>query len=153
MKIAVVSDEWHPIDGFIQSWLEKENMEVVPFGSFVSKKDEPWVTVTAQASLAVTNSNADEGIFLCWSGTGACMTANKIPGIRAALCGDPETAKLARIWNHANVLIMSNRTLTESSAEQILRAWFEDYDKTTGNEGVQLLKDIDNSSLVKPIKY
>jgi ribose 5-phosphate isomerase B len=67
---------------------------------------------------------ADEGIVFCWTGTGASIAANKVRGIRAALCHDAETARGARIWNHANVLALSLRVTSEALAKEILEAWF-----------------------------
>lgn len=142
MRIALVSDEWHPIDAYIQQWIHQHGMEALLYGSFRSHQDEHWVDVTVEAAKAVATGQADEGIFLCWSGTGASIVANKVKEIRAALCTDPETAKLARIWNHANVLVLSNRSLNKGNAHQILTKWFEPYDKTMGNEGVTKLKHI-----------
>ena len=62
--------------------------------------------------------------LLCWTGTGISMAANKIPGVRAALCVDPGTAAGARVWNHANVLALSLRLTSEIVAREILDAWF-----------------------------
>ena len=62
---------------------------------------------------------------MCWTGTGATLAANKVPGVRAALYHDAETAKGARIWNHANVLGLSLRATPEAMAKEILDAWFE----------------------------
>ena len=60
----------------------------------------------------------------CWTGTGASIAANKVPGIRAALCGDAETAEGARKWNDANVLALSLRTTSAALLSEILDAWF-----------------------------
>jgi len=59
-----------------------------------------------------------------WTGTGASLAANKVTGIRAALCADAETARGARTWNHANVLALSLRSTSEPVAREILDAWF-----------------------------
>jgi ribose 5-phosphate isomerase B len=67
---------------------------------------------------------ADEGILFCWTGTGVALAANKLRGIRAALCADAETARGARLWNDANVLCLSLRSTTPAVAEEILQAWF-----------------------------
>ena len=67
---------------------------------------------------------ADEGIVCCWTGTGASIAANKVAGVRAALCGDAETARGARVWNAANVLAFSLRATSEPVAKEILEAWF-----------------------------
>jgi ribose 5-phosphate isomerase B len=142
MKIALVSDEWHPIDAYILEWLKQHEIETVLFGSFVSHQDESWVDVTLKAANAVAEGKADEGIFLCWSGTGSCIVSNKVRLIRAALCGDPETVRLARIWNHANVLALSNRTLNEQLANEILTAWFEPYDKSIGIDSIEKISRV-----------
>ncbi|MFO1257704.1 MAG: RpiB/LacA/LacB family sugar-phosphate isomerase [Gammaproteobacteria bacterium] len=142
MKIALVSDEWHPIDAYIEKWIHQHGMEAVLLGSFRSHHDEPWIDVTLEAAKAVATGQADEGIFLCWSGTGSSIVANKVKRIRAALCTEPETAKLARIWNHANVLVLSNRTLDEENANNILTSWFEPYDKSIGIDTIQELNKL-----------
>jgi len=70
------------------------------------------------------------------------MVANRFPGIRATLCTDPGTARAARIWNHANVLVLSNRLLSQDIAKEILNTWFEEYDKAKGFLQVQALNQI-----------
>ena len=80
---------------------------------------------TRQVAEAVASGEADEGILFCWTGTGVSLAANKVPGIRAALCDDAETARGARLWNKANVLCMSLRRTSEVVAEEILDKWFE----------------------------
>ena len=143
MKIALVTDEFHPIHTFMLNLLKKRGFEVTLFGSYVSHADVSWVQATAEAAQAVVNGTCDEGIFFCWSGTGASMVANKTKGLRAALCSDAETARLARIWNHANVLVLSNRSLTPQIASEILEAWFAPYDAQEGREGVNALSQLE----------
>jgi len=65
-----------------------------------------------------------EGVLFCWTGTGVSIAANKVPGVRAALCADAETARGARLWNHANVLVLSLRATSQAMAQEILDAWF-----------------------------
>jgi ribose 5-phosphate isomerase B len=67
---------------------------------------------------------ADTGVVCCWTGTGVSIAANKVPGVRAALCVDAETARGARRWNDANVLCLSLRSTSEVIAREILDAWF-----------------------------
>jgi ribose 5-phosphate isomerase B len=148
MKIALCSDEWHDINNHVQTWLKENGYECILFGSFASHKEEPWVEATSKAARAITNGECVEGIFFCWSGTGASIVANKVPGIRAALCNDPETASLARIWNHANVLVLSNRTLTPEKADALLQEWFKDYDKTIAQAEVNKINNSPLSKLV-----
>ena len=91
----------------------------------------------------MAGGECDEGVLLCWSGTGICMAANKVAGIRAALCSDPGGASAARVWNHANVLCLSNRTLSGDMAKEILAAWFDTDPGHDGDEGVAQLGEVD----------
>lgn len=125
MKIAVGSDEATELTTALIADLEKRGHTVVTFGPLA--KDDPdvdWPLVASHVGEAVAKGEADEGIVCCWTGTGASMAANKVPGIRAALCGDAQTAKGARIWNHANVLALSLRATPIPVAREILDAWF-----------------------------
>ena len=72
----------------------------------------------------MAEGRAEQGIVACWTGTGASMAANKVPGIRAALCADAETASGARKWNDANVLALSLRSTSEALLGEILDGWF-----------------------------
>lgn len=108
-------------------------------------QEESWVEMACKASRAIQQRTCDEGIFFCWTGTGVSMVANKHSGIRAALCVDAETARGARVWNHANVLVLSNRLLGQDIAKEILTAWFENYDKSKGAEHVDKLQGVDDS--------
>src|SRR5207247_2632509 len=92
-----------------------------------------------EAAQLIVEKTVDEGIFFCWTGTGASIVANRFPAIRAALCVDAQTAKGARVWNHANVLALSNRLLSQDVAKEILTAWFEDYDTAKGAQQVAAL--------------
>ena len=143
--LALVTDEFHPINQYVHDWLINKGYELNLFGSFVTKKDESWVHATTEAARSVASGQSDEGIFFCWSGTGSCMTANKVKGIKAALCTDAETVKLARVWNHANVLVLSNRLLTPELADSMLLAWFDgSLDVAEGATGVNELKGLEN---------
>jgi ribose 5-phosphate isomerase B len=86
--------------------------------------DVDWPLVGAHVAEAVASRRADQGIVCCWTGTGASIAANKVRGVRAALCCDAQTAKGARIYNHANVLALSLRATSEAVAKEILEAWF-----------------------------
>ncbi|HLF25587.1 MAG TPA: RpiB/LacA/LacB family sugar-phosphate isomerase [Anaerolineae bacterium] len=124
MKIAVSADERTHLVDFILDELQKRGHEVKYFGPEAGQEAD-WPKVTAQAAEQVTQGEADEAIVMCWTGTGCTLAANKIPGIRAALVHDAETATGARIWNHANVLALSLRATPEPIAKEILNAWFE----------------------------
>ena len=72
----------------------------------------------------MADGRAEQAIVACWTGTGASIAANKVPGVRAALCGDARTADGARRWNDANVLALSLRATSQAELEEILDAWF-----------------------------
>jgi ribose 5-phosphate isomerase B len=142
MKIAVSSDEKTVLTDFVVENLKQRGHEVKLFGP-LKGEDLPWTIASEQLALAVVGGEADEGVLFCYTGTGASIAANKVPGIRAALCGDAETARGARWWNDANVLVMSLRATSTEIASEILKAWFTE----TVREGEQVyldqLKDIE----------
>ncbi|GAO98369.1 ribose-5-phosphate isomerase B [Caedimonas varicaedens] len=145
MKIVLASDEYYPVhQDIIIQILHTLGHQVDLFGACASHREEPWVEVADKAAQSIINGSCDEGIFLCWTGTGISIAANKIPGIRAALCTTSETARGARLWNHANVLALSNQLMTRKLAEEILHAWFEPYNHEKGLKGVQSLIELDN---------
>lgn len=143
MRIAVCSDEPYPVQQTIAAVLRDAGHDVVPFGAAADGNEAPWALVAERAALAVVSGECDEGVFSCWSGTGICMAANKLPGIRAALCFDAATARAARVWNHANVLCLSNRMLSNDVAREILSSWLGAYDAGEGRGGVELMQALD----------
>ncbi len=112
-----------------------------------------WPDVGEKVALEVSQGRADQGILFCWTGTGVTIAANKIPGVRAALCWDSETAKGARLWDDANVLAMSLRSTSPAVAEEILDAWFSSQPVTTGIDAelIQKAKKLDTKYL-SPIR-
>ena len=143
MRIALVSDEPYPVHELICAEVEARGHDVVRFGAFGTGQEAPWALVAEEAALAVARGDCDEGIFLCWTGTGISIAANKVAGVRAALCGDPGTAAGARVWNHANVICLSNRTLSGDMAREILAAWFETAKGSDGEAGVSQVNAVD----------
>ncbi len=134
MNIALCSDEVYAVNDTVRQFLEAQGHTVQAFGSMDSQQTEAWADVTRSAAEAVAAGRCEEGVFFCWSGTGAAIVANKIPGIRAALCTDAETAKAARLWNNANVLVLSNRLTSPDLAKEILEAWLNSvYDGRAAN--------------------
>lgn len=136
MKIAICSDELYPVNDFVVIELKRLGHEVHVFGAIKSRQNEAWIKVAHEASEAIHQKICDEGIFFCWTGTGVALIANKIPGIRAALCTDAQTAAGARRWNKANVLALSNRLLTQDLAKEILDAWFDSNNQDDDTEQV-----------------
>jgi ribose 5-phosphate isomerase B len=124
MKIALGSDERTHLTDTVVADLQQRGHEVLLFGPLAANDpNADWPLTSSKVARAVATQQADEGIVFCWTGTGASIAANKVRGIRAALCHDAETARGARIWNHANVLALSIRATTEAIAKEILEVW------------------------------
>ena len=123
MRIAVGSDEKTHLTDLIVKDLAERGHDVELFGPLKNESTD-WPHVAEQVAERVARGEADEGILFCWTGTGVSIAANKVPGIRAALCHDVETAKGARLWNRANVLCLSLRATSEVVAKEILDSWF-----------------------------
>ncbi|MCR9288280.1 MAG: RpiB/LacA/LacB family sugar-phosphate isomerase [Bacteroidetes bacterium] len=124
MKIAIGSDMTMHVTQVVITELKKQGHEVQCFGALKTEKEEPWPKVGFEVGEAVASGEADQGILFCWTGTGVSIAANKVKGIRAALCTDAQTAEGARKWNDANILVMSLRLTSEVIAKEILDAWF-----------------------------
>ena len=146
MRIAVASDEPYPVHDALVAALEKRGHTVVRLGAFAGT-DAPWAEVSAEAASTVARGECDEAVVCCWTGTGASIAANKIPGVRAALCVDAQTAAGARVWNHANVLCLSNRLLSPDLAEEIVAAWFDTDPGHQGDDGVARLAAVEARTL------
>ena len=124
MKIALGSDEANELTSFLISELQRRGHLVVLCGPIDPvDPDVDWPLISSHAAEMVARGEVDEGIVCCWTGTGASIAANNVPGVRAALCHDAETARGARIWNHANVLALSLRATSLPIAKEILDAW------------------------------
>lgn len=123
MRIVVGSDERTHLTDVVLEELRRRGLEVEPVGPLAGEK-RTWSEVARIVAEKVARGEADEGILFCWTGTGVSIAANKVPGIRAALCDDAETARGARLWNNANVLCMRLRRTSEAVAREILEAWF-----------------------------
>jgi len=124
VRVALCSDEPYPVHNIAREWLEERGHEVVPFGSVATGSETPWALAAENAADAVAHGDCDQGVFFCWTGTGISIAANKVRGVRAAVCSDPGQAEGARVWNHVNVLCPSNRTLADDLAKEILAARF-----------------------------
>lgn len=122
MRIALSTDARAPLVDAVLAELERRGHVVTYIGP-AGGAEADWPDVTRQAAEAVARGAADEAIVMCWTGTGACIAANKVRGVRAALCHDAETARGARTWNHANALALSLRLTSIPVALEILDAW------------------------------
>ena len=124
MRIAISADERTGVADGVAEALRRRGHEPVTHGALADGERDDWAWASEAAARDVAGGRADQGIVCCWTGTGASIAANKVPGIRAALCGDAVTADGARRWNDANVLALSLRTTSPALLEEILDAWF-----------------------------
>ncbi len=142
MKIAITSDDKTALTNFVIEELKERGYEVLTLGP-LANEPLPWTLASEKLADAVAQGEADEGVLFCYTGTGASIAANKVPGIRAALCGDAQTAKGARWWNDANVLVMSLRATSPEIAKEILDAWFSEAVEADEVETIAQLKEIE----------
>jgi ribose 5-phosphate isomerase B len=124
MRIAVSADEVTGIAEHLPAELKGRGHELVLHGALAESERDDWAWASERAARDVAEGRAEQAIVCCWTGTGASIAANKVPGVRAALCGDAPTADGARRWNDANVLALSLRTTTGALLSEILDAWF-----------------------------
>ncbi|HEY8582487.1 MAG TPA: RpiB/LacA/LacB family sugar-phosphate isomerase, partial [Capillimicrobium sp.] len=104
--------------------LRRRGHEPLAHGALGDGERADWAWCSERAARDVAEGRAEQAVVCCWTGTGASIAANKVPGIRAALCADAKTAEGARVWNDANVLALSLRTTSQAELEEILDAWF-----------------------------
>lgn len=120
MRIAVGSDEVCALSEAIVEALSEMGHQAV-----VVARGAEWPEVGHGVATLVAGGEADAGVVMCFTGTGVSMAANKVPGARAALCGDVETARGARRWNDANVLALSIRATGVPLAREILDCFLD----------------------------
>ena len=118
VRVALGTDELTPLVEEIKRHLEGSGHQVD-----VVAGPEPWTRAGRLVGEAVASGRSDTGVVCCWTGTGVSIAANKVPGVRAALCVDAATAAGARQWNDANVLALSLRLTSAEVAREILDAF------------------------------
>lgn len=123
LKIAFGSDERTTLTDAVAKDLKFRGHDVEVVGP-PGGQDLAWPAVGRTVGELVAKGSCDTGVLFCFTGTGASMAANKVRGVRAALCTDAATAAGARKWNDANVLVMGLRLTSPEVAREILDAWF-----------------------------
>jgi ribose 5-phosphate isomerase B len=118
MRIAFGTDERTHLTEAIRGGLVDRGHDVLLVGD-----GEPWPDVGRGVGEAVAGGEAERGVVCCWTGTGVSIAANKVAGVRAALCTDAETAVGARRWNDANVLAIGLRLTSEEVAGEMIEAF------------------------------
>jgi len=117
MKFVVAADDASDVLDSVVGDLKRRGHQVDQL------QTESWPEVARKVGEEVAAGRADQGVLFCWTGTGTTMAANKVPGVRAALVWDPWIARGARLWNDANVLVMSCKMVDPPMARNILDEW------------------------------
>ena len=125
MRIAVASDERTGVAEAVVEELRRRGHDPIVHGALAADERPDWAWASEAAARDLVEGRADQAVVCCWTGTGASIAANKVAGVRAALCGDAPTAAGARRWNDANALALSLRATSEAELGEILDAWFE----------------------------
>ncbi|MGA2320268.1 MAG: RpiB/LacA/LacB family sugar-phosphate isomerase [Solirubrobacteraceae bacterium] len=123
MRISVSADELTGIAPALLAELERRGHETLTHGALTQDERADWAWASEAVARDVAEGRAKSGIVCCWTGTGASIAANKVAGVRAALCTDAASAAGARRWNDANVLALSLRMTSQAMLGEILDAW------------------------------
>ncbi|MGW4244864.1 RpiB/LacA/LacB family sugar-phosphate isomerase [Nocardia sp. NPDC004722] len=124
MRISVAADERAGVADAVVEELRRRGHEVTLHGALAEEERDDWAWASEAAARDVSEGRTEQAVVCCWTGTGASIAANKVPGVRAALCVDAYTAEGARKWNDANVLALSLRLTSRAQLTEILDAWF-----------------------------
>src|SRR2546423_15313275 len=148
MRVAVAADELVGVAEPLVAQLRKRGHEPLVHGALSEEERSGWAWASESAARDVAEGRADQAVVACWTGTGASIAANKVAGIRAALCADAQTAHGARQWNDANVLALSLRLTSQAALEEILDAWFGGgaSEDASDVENIAHLGDIENTA-------
>jgi ribose 5-phosphate isomerase B len=146
MRIALASDH----AGFaekerLKPLLSDLGIEFEDLGT-TSEQSVDYPDYAALVAHAVADGRVQQGVLICGSGTGMAITANKVPGVRAAVAWSDEIARLARQHNDANVLAIGARTTPISEIPKIVRAWFStDFEGGRHADRVQKITNVESS--------
>ncbi len=123
MLISLSADELTGVAAALPDEVRARGHEVLLHGALRERDRDDWAWASEAAARDVSEGRAQQAIVCCWTGTGASIAANKVAGVRAALCVDAATADGARRWNDANVLALSLRSTSHAELAEILDAW------------------------------
>jgi ribose 5-phosphate isomerase B len=148
MRIAVAADELTGVAAQLAEELRRRGHEPIVHGALAEGERADWAWGSESAARDVAEGRAEQAVVACWTGTGASIAANKVQGVRAALCLDAATAEGARRWNDANVLALSLRSTSAAELEEIFDAWFagQPSQDPSDVENISHLRDIEHSS-------
>ena len=145
MRIALGADDSTRVVDAIAEHLSQQGHQLTLYGEAAGEK-EAWAATARHVAEDVASGVQELGIVCCWTGTGVSIAANKVPGVRAALCVDAETARGARKWNDANVLALSLRLTSEAVAKEIVAAWLAEPYGGTEQESLTVLNALDTQA-------
>jgi ribose 5-phosphate isomerase B len=145
MRISVSADEPTGVARELLSELERRGVQSIAHGALAEGERADWAWASEAVARDVAQGRADGGIVCCWTGTGASIAANKVAGVRAALCADGASAAGARRWNDANVLALSLRSTSQAMLSEILDAWLSGQASTAAQDrsNVEHLREIE----------
>ena len=148
MKVVIGSDHGgYHLKEFVKSLLQSKGYEILDFGTF-SEDSVDYPEFAAKVAKAIISKEAERGILICGTGIGMSIVANKFPGIRAALCHDTYTAKMSRLHNNANILVLGGRILTKEMAKEIVDVWFSyEFEGGRHERRLQKIEEIERAIL------
>ena len=124
MIMAVASDSANNLTGAVLAHLKSMDIQILPGGALAGLATD-YVDAALHVARAVAEGRAEQGLLFCNTGTGVTIVANKVPGVRAALCLDAFSSRIARLANNANVLVISMRLTGEPLAREIVDTWLQ----------------------------
>jgi ribose 5-phosphate isomerase B len=134
VRIAVAADERTGVADAVVDELRRRGHDPILHGALSDAEPDAWAWASEAAARDVAEGRAEQAVVCCWTGTGASIAANKVAGVRAALCLDGPTADGARRWNDANALALSLRSTSEAELSEILDAWFASRPSTDADD-------------------
>jgi ribose 5-phosphate isomerase B len=144
-RVAVGSDERTAATDAAVEHLRARDLDVLAAGPLADRPAD-WVQVAEEVGRAVADGRAETAVLFCYTGTGASIAVNKVPGVRGALCVDAETARGARRWNDANVLVLSYRLATETLVREIIDAFLDTQPDPAEQATIARLRELEDSA-------
>lgn len=144
MKVAIGSDHaGYDYKEMIKKYLEEKGFEVIDKGTYSNERTD-YPVYAEKVAKAVANGEADRGILICGTGIGMSITANKIKGVRAALCPNDFMAKMARKHNNSNVLCLGQRVVGTDHALSIVETFFStEFEGGRHQDRISLITEIE----------
>ncbi|MBQ4002294.1 MAG: ribose 5-phosphate isomerase B [Lachnospiraceae bacterium] len=145
MKLGIGNDHvGYEMKLEIKAYLEAKGHEVIDYGAYSSERSD-YPVYGEKVARAIVSGECDAGILICGTGVGISVSANKVHGIRAAVCSEPVTAALSKRHNNANIIAFGARIVGIEMAKAIVDAWLEaEFEGGRHAHRVALMMDIEN---------